>query len=764
MRRPALPLLLVCLAGLLALIALPAVYVRGEIVDERALADRVGAAATSAPVRAVAAQRIVDAAVDAGAEQLLITRPLAIAGIESLLDTPVVRQLARGAARDAHALLVEGREGTFVLDLGRGTALVLDGLRSVSPRAAEALPEGFDPEVLRIDSDDPALAGVRRLVAIGDWLAWVAPLGAIACAAGALLLSRDRRRTLVQLGGALAVASTLLLVLLAVARRAAVPGAEAAPDVAAAAGALWDALLGDLSLWAETALLAGLVVAVVAAARRDQQPQGTVSRLLSTVSRVRQAQTPRWRTVRAFALLAAAALIAWEPELALRLTAIGLAVYAISELAAVLDASSASWLRQRAEQRAAAERARAAAERAAAAGASGGARGAAAGPGGPGAGRGGGARGAGRSGGGGGGRLRGAFAAARQPRLAIPAAAVVLAVAIAAVLTGDKPQPPARAAVPATGCNGARAYCDLRLDQYTFAGTHNSYSAAQEPGWLIPNQRFGIARQLDDGIRAFLLDVHVGEQTDQLVRTDLRAEGMNRNKVTRAIGADNVALADRLIARAGAGTLRGRRELFLCHTLCELGAAPALAQMRAYARWLDRHPGEVLLFMLEPYVPPRQIVQLFRRAGLLDDVWTLDRQAPLPTLGDLVRADRRLLVFTEADGGAPPWYMKAWSFFQDTPLGATKASELRCRRQRGDADSPLLLVNHWIDAFPPSPRANREIGGAFLERRLDRCARERDMQPNVVAVDFHQTSGVVEAASALNEASVEAARRLEALD
>ena len=720
-RRPAVPLLLVCLAGLLTLVTLPAVYVRDEIADEHALADRVGAAATSEPVREVAAERIVDAAIDAGAEQLLITRPLATGGIEALLDTPVVRQLARGAARDAHALL-EGREDTFVLDLGRGTALVIDGLRSVSPRAAEALPEGFDPEVLRIRSDEPALVAVRRLVDLGEWLALVAPLGALLCAAGALVLSRDRRRTLVQLGAAVAVAATLLLLLLALGRAAAVPGAAAAPDVTAAAGALWDALLGDLSLWAETTLLAGLVVAVVAAARREQQPQGTVSKLLSTVSRVRQAQTPRWRTARAVALLAAAALIAWETELAVRLAAIGLAVYAISELAAVLDATSAR--RRAAATASAARRAQGAA----------------------------------------GDRWRARLAALSRPRVVVPALAVLVAIAATVLLTVDKPQPARAAAAPATGCNGSRAYCDLRLDHYTFAGTHNSFSAGQEPGWLIPNQRFGIARQLDDGIRAFLLDVHYGEQTDQLVRTDLKAEGMDRNKVTRAIGADNVATADRLVARTGAGTLRGRRELFLCHTLCELGAEPALDQMRAYDRWLAGHPGEVLLFILEPYVPPSEIADLFRRSGLIDDVWTLDRQAPLPTLGELVAADRRLLVFTEADGGAPAWYMTAWSFFQDTPLGATKPSELRCRRERGDADSPLLLVNHWIDTFPPSPSRNREIGGAFLERQLARCERAREMQPNVVAVDFHQNSGVVAAARRLNEAAAQAARRLEAVD
>ncbi len=258
-----------------------------------------------------------------------------------------------------------------------------------------------------------------------------------------------------------------------------------------------------------------------------------------------------------------------------------------------------------------------------------------------------------------------------------------------------------------------------------------------------------------------MLDVHVGVRTDKLVRTDLQAEGSDRNKVGKVIGSDNLATVERLGGRIGAGELRGRRELFLCHTLCELGAVPALEQLRAYARWLATHRDQVLLFIVEPYAPPAQIERLFRDAGLLNQVVTLDRTAPLPTLGDLVRSDRRLIVFSEGEAGAPPWYMPAWSFIQDTPLGAEKPAEFSCRISRGDADSPLLLVNHWVDTFPPNPRRNHEIGGAFLTRRLQRCERERGMMVNLIGVDFYDRSGVVAAARTLNEQSVVANERID---
>ena len=43
-----------------------------------------------------------------------------------------------------------------------------------------------------------------------------------------------------------------------------------------------------------------------------------------------------------------------------------------------------------------------------------------------------------------------------------------------------------------------------------FPATHNSYAASEEQGWRFANQRCGIARRLDDGIRALLIDVHTG--------------------------------------------------------------------------------------------------------------------------------------------------------------------------------------------------------------------------------------------------------------
>jgi hypothetical protein len=77
-----------------------------------------------------------------------------------------------------------------------------------------------------------------------------------------------------------------------------------------------------------------------------------------------------------------------------------------------------------------------------------------------------------------------------------------------------------------------------------------------------------------------------------------------------------------------------------------------------------------------------------------------------------------------------------------TPIGARYPSQLGCAHARGDADSPLLLVNHWIDTFPPSISRNQAIGGACL-RPASPAASENAASFNLIADDFYERTSVV---------------------
>jgi hypothetical protein len=326
---------------------------------------------------------------------------------------------------------------------------------------------------------------------------------------------------------------------------------------------------------------------------------------------------------------------------------------------------------------------------------------------------------------------------------------------VVVVVTGAEREQPAQAAVPAEGCNGSKALCNRPLNEVAFAGTHNSFSAADSPGWYIPNQRHTIARQLDDGIRLFLIDPHWGVELDNgRVLTDFDDESRDRNKVAKALPPEVLASAERLVGgRLGGTTEDGDPDVWLCHTVCELGATRLTDALGSIREFLEANPGEVVILFVEPYVKPADLARLFKQAGLDGYLAELSRDEPLPTLGELVDSGKRMIVFTEKDAdGTYPWYLDGFSFVQDTPLGATTIKQLSCRRERGDADSPLLMLNNWADVFPPQLRANRPFQTKkFLLKRAHECERKRGMPVNMIAVDFSDQGDVVEAVKVLNE-------------
>ena len=44
--------------------------------------------------------------------------------------------------------------------------------------------------------------------------------------------------------------------------------------------------------------------------------------------------------------------------------------------------------------------------------------------------------------------------------------------------------------------------------------------------------------------------------------------------------------------------------MYLCHVFCEIGAVRMLDEMKVVRAFLDAHPREVLVIVIEDYVPP----------------------------------------------------------------------------------------------------------------------------------------------------------------
>ena len=296
-------------------------------------------------------------------------------------------------------------------------------------------------------------------------------------------------------------------------------------------------------------------------------------------------------------------------------------------------------------------------------------------------------------------------------------------------------------------CNGSAGLCGRTLDAVAFVGTHNSMSADGEPGWLFPAQNAGIAQQLDDGVRALLIDTHYGFQTARGVATDLDRDSKSREKVTSELGEEFIDTALRLRTRIGyAGG--GTPEIFLCHAFCEVGATRAVDALRDVHEFLVEHPEEVLILSIEDDTDAADTAKLIRDSGLIREVYHGPAKPPWPTLQQMIQRNERVLVLIENEPGEEPWMHRQDQIAQETPYRFTTAAALQapdsCAPNRGGDTGSLLLVNHWVDTSPaPRKTIARAVNArAVLGARLEQCRQERKLLPNVVAVDFYRDGDV----------------------
>ena len=695
---------LAVVGSVLALVGALLLYVRTEIVDEDAFADHAVEALEDDRVRDVATTEIVVQLAERGSADLVAARPLVEQVVATVIDTGPFKRVLREAARQANRLLfVEGKDNV-AFDISDGLQIVRFALNSINPEVADEIPKDVDLALVKLREREFAtqtLVVAERIRVLG----LIAPVVALMVLIGSVALAADRRVGVLRAAIAVAAAGALLAIVYLVLRArllAGVIGEDELTDeeLRGAVGGILDAFVGGLFFWGLGLAVLGVVVGGAAAGldpERSEEPAAQLRRRLTE-----RPSSTAGRAVRGALAIVAGIVVALDPGLALAVAGLLVGVYLIyfgaGELLTLLQPPAGV-----AEPEAARKRSLA--------------------------------------------------------RGGLVAAGAIAAIVVAVAILTSGPGPRDRAEPPPEGCNGAPELCDLTLNQVAFAGTHNSFSAADSPGWFIVNQRHDIARQLKDGVRLLLLDPHYGiEDSAGRVRTDFEAEGRDRNRVVKALPPETLAAAERLAGNIGIRGTDGEQGVYLCHTVCELGATKMSVALADLKQFLDRNPGEVVILFIEPYVPPAEIDRELEQAGLAERTAEIDRSQPLPTLGELVRSDRRLVVLTEKDAdGSLPWYLDGFSFVQDTPLGATEVGDLSCDLNRGSAESPLLMLNHWADVFPPRRSANEAF--QTRERLIDRarrCERERGLPVNLIAVDHYDLGALVEVVDELNRERITA--------
>jgi hypothetical protein len=296
-------------------------------------------------------------------------------------------------------------------------------------------------------------------------------------------------------------------------------------------------------------------------------------------------------------------------------------------------------------------------------------------------------------------------------------------------------------------CNGLAVLCDRPLGDVVFATSHNSMSSSTG-GFRGPNQGETIAQQLRKGIRGFQIDAYLGATRKKRVYTDLSRSDPGQSDLPSPLVRAGLELHRRL----GAPLRRSSFDVYLCHTLCELGAVSVEQTLRDMRRFLDRHPDDVLLLVIEDYVPPEQLLASFDDAELSDRLLPVGAAAELPTLGEMLAEGKQMLVTLE-NGDLPPLLPNAFlRLVEETPFTFLTAraldTQVSCVDNRGPVRAPIFQLNHWLT--PAGGRRARAVNFRVLRQRVDECRTRRGRTPTLVAVDFAEDSDVIDVTREMN--------------
>ena len=675
--------LLVAAAVLIPLGVL-ATWADQTVYDSTTFANRTVSLLDSASVRREMARIITEELARSGNQQAVNFRPAMQLAVEAAVDTDTFRSVFRTAIRRTHQALLSGQGGGAGLDLSDSVSIITSTLQLNSGGAASSAGgSGQLDSTLTNVTDAIERYRVFDLEALVATIALVGLFGGLIAIGAAIALARDRRHTTRTVGWILVGDGVFLVLFVSVA--AWIGSGLVNGSLSSAVGAAVTTTLADLRITGIGVIAYGLI-AIAATSAVRYTPRYVWDRATAKLQRWRS--TTRGRAgVGVGGILTSLVLLqnaTWWLNLAMVVGAFWIGYLGVCELLdlvrrpAVADGDAVHHSRR-----------------------------------------------------------------ARAGVLGLVVVLVLGLVGVGVFFTAGSAARKASAAGELE-CNGDADLCDLRLDEVTFPGAHNAMSSALNPGWLFAEQVSTIKGQLDGGVRALLIDTHYGIASSArmpgsetaVVLTDRAAE--LSSPANEAIDPDVAARAAALAARApkAAGA---KRAIYLCHNYCELGAVSFERTMADVADFMKSHPDDVVMLVIQDATTPADTTAVIERVGLGDKVATLDPDAPLPTLRELIEKGRTLVVFAERGGeGAPDWYQPAYDrWFQETPYSFRKSTEFSCAPNRGPADAPFFMVNHWLTVDPPNPATADKVNSPnVLGERLRQCATERGLVPNVVAVDF----------------------------
>lgn len=258
-------------------------------------------------------------------------------------------------------------------------------------------------------------------------------------------------------------------------------------------------------------------------------------------------------------------------------------------------------------------------------------------------------------------------------------------------------------------CNGSEALCNKKYDEITYVTTHNAFNhgGGGSVNYTFPNQQFNLTKQMQDGVRALMLDVY---------------------------------------------DVDGQATVY--HGFQFTGSEPFVNNLYEIRNFLRENPNEIITIILECYVPFNMIKDEILTAGLFSYLYTKNPNEDWSTLKEMIKTNKRLVILSdENDADKEDWYHYVWQYAVETPFSNNDVSDFDCSLNRGDINNDLFILNHFATTEIGTGDLNRSRqanAAPFLLDRALQCEQEVGKRVNFLTVDFYAEGSVFEAVEFLN--------------
>lgn len=258
-------------------------------------------------------------------------------------------------------------------------------------------------------------------------------------------------------------------------------------------------------------------------------------------------------------------------------------------------------------------------------------------------------------------------------------------------------------------CNLFQELCDKKYSEVCFLTTHNAYNAGDDE-FLLPNQNKSITTQLEDGVRALMIDIYLSEE--------------------------------------------GVPSVF--HSFEFLGSESLESVFAKIKNFMDRNPNEVVTLIIECYVGVEIIRESLMSSGLFDLLYTKQSAQDWNTLQEMIDNKTTLVILSDCNDATSTdaWYHYVWDLAVETDFSNNTVQDLDCMYNRGQADNDLFILNHFI-TDPVYGVGQTNISAMinsnpfFIDHVLE-CEATKQKEVNFLTVDFYELGNSLQVVNELN--------------